>query len=56
MKITTLAPIAALALFCLIVCAAAVAVGLVESFRPRLRMVHVPEFVLLMVSISLLPF
>ena len=49
-----LSPLAAFALFCLIVCATAVAVGLVESFRPRLRMVHVPEFVLLMVSISLL--
>ena len=49
-----LVPLAAFALFCLIICATAVAVGLVESFRPRLRMLHVPEFVLLMLSVSLL--
>ena len=49
-----LAPLAAFGLFCLIICATAALTGLVESFRPRLRMLHVPEFVLLMISISLL--
>ena len=49
-----LSSMVAFALFCAIICLTAVATGLVESFRPRLRMVHVPEFVLLMLSISLL--
>ena len=44
----------ALALFAAVICVIAVCVGLVESFRPRLRMVHVPEFVLIMISIALL--
>jgi formate hydrogenlyase subunit 4 len=42
------------ALFSGMIVATAVAAGIVESFRPRMRMIHVPEFVLLMLSISLL--
>jgi formate hydrogenlyase subunit 4 len=42
------------ALFSGMIVATAIATGIVESFRPRMRMIHVPEFVLLMLSISLL--
>jgi formate hydrogenlyase subunit 4 len=42
------------ALFSGIIIAIAIAAGIIESFRPRMRMIHVPEFVLLMLSISLL--
>ena len=38
--------------YLLIVLATAVAVGLIESWMARLRMIHVPQFILLLTSIS----
>lgn len=42
------------ALFSGVIIVTAIAAGIIESFRPRMRMIHVPKFVLLMLSISLL--
>jgi formate hydrogenlyase subunit 4 len=41
-------------LFAGVIGGVAILVGIVESIRPRLRMVHVPEFALLMFSIALI--
>ncbi|HEY1406508.1 MAG TPA: NADH-quinone oxidoreductase subunit H [Spirochaetota bacterium] len=41
-------------LFVAVVIVLAVLIGIIESLRPRLRMIHVPEFSLLMMSVSLL--